>query len=297
MARARFLDQVSLGPSNASSPANIIVQQTGSVVGIVDTLNFTGSGVESINLTGSIATIYLSGGSGSAGPQGPSGSVGPQGASGSAGPQGAQGTAGASSALAYWLYNDDNTMNDPGAGFFKLNQPWAFSTTQISIDDLANSPSVNFGSYFDSLTSGSIIKLEAALDSTIYKFLQITSILPYQSGYEVFTVTQLGSNGSPSVSESFAFSFPASSNITDPFPYTGSAGITGSLAVVGPIVITGSSSTSPFLINIPDGNGDEEKFKVNEEGTLVLGKLDTAPTAISGGIFYSASNEFFLGFI
>jgi len=296
MARARFLDQVSLGPSNVSSPANIVVQQTGSVVGVVDTLNFTGSGVESISLTGSIATIYLSGGSGSAGPQGPSGSEGPQGASGSIGPSGSQGAAGASSALAYWLYSDDTTMNDPGTGFFKLNQPWSFSTTQISIDDVSNSPSVNFGTYLDSLTSGSIIKLEATLDSTIYKFLQITSVVPYQTGYEVFSVTQLGSNGTPSVSESFAFSFPASSNIVNPFPYTGSAGITGSLAVVGPIVITGSSLTSPFLINIPDGSGDEEKVKVNEEGTLVLGKLNTAPTAVSGGIFYSASNEFFFGF-
>jgi len=296
MARARFLDQVSLGPSNVSSPANVIVQQTGSVVGVVDTLNFSGSGVESITLTGSVATIYLSGGSGSQGPQGASGSVGPEGPSGSIGPSGSQGAAGASSALAYWLYSDDNTMSDPGAGFFRLNQPWAFTSTQISIDDISNSPSINFGSYLDSLTSGSVIKLEAVLDSSIYKFLQITSVVPFQTGYEIFTVNQLGSNGSPSISESFAFSFPASSNIVNPFPYTGSAGITGSLAVVGPIVITGSSSTSPFLINIPDGNGDEDKLKVNEEGALVLGKLNTAPTAVSGAIFYSASNEFFFGF-
>jgi hypothetical protein len=85
-------------------------------------------------------------------------------------------------------------------------------------------------------------------------------------------------------------------SIVNLFPYTGSADITGSLNVVGPIVITGSSSTSPFLINIPDGNGDEDKLKVNEEGALVLGKLNTAPTAVSGALFYSSSNEFFFGF-
>jgi hypothetical protein len=94
MARARFLDQVSLGPSNVSSPANVIVQQTGSVVGVVDTLNFSGSGVESITLTGSVATIYLSGGSGS-GAQGVQGAQGAQGAQGIAGAQGTVGAQGA----------------------------------------------------------------------------------------------------------------------------------------------------------------------------------------------------------
>ena len=49
---------------------------------------------------------------------------------------------------------------------------------------------------------------------------------------------------------------------SDPFPYTGSAIITGSLQLEG-----------PFLV-----------------------KLNTPPTAVSGGFFYSSSNEFFLGF-
>ena len=80
------------------------------------------------------------------------------------------------------------------------------------------------------------------------------------------------------------------------FPYTGSALITGSLTNIGPITISGSSATSPLIINITDGNGDNNKFQVNEEGVTVLGKLDTTPTAVTGGIFYSASNEFFLGF-
>jgi hypothetical protein len=71
----------------------------------------------------------------------------------------------------------------------------------------------------------------------------------------------------------------------DPFPYTGSAIITGSLELEG-----------PFLVKLNDGNGDSNKFQVNNEGAVVLGKLNTPPTAISGGFFYSSSNEFFLGF-
>ena len=71
----------------------------------------------------------------------------------------------------------------------------------------------------------------------------------------------------------------------DPFPYTGSAIITGSLQLEG-----------PFLVKLNDGNGDPNKFQVNNGGTVVLGKLNTTPTAVSGGIFYSSSNEFFLGF-
>jgi hypothetical protein len=72
---------------------------------------------------------------------------------------------------------------------------------------------------------------------------------------------------------------------SDPFPYTGSAIITGSLELEG-----------PFLVKLNNGNGDPNKFRVNNEGTVVLGKLNTPPTAVSGGFFYSSSNEFFLGF-
>jgi hypothetical protein len=52
----------------------------------------------------------------------------------------------------------------------------------------------------------------------------------------------------------------------------------------------------PFLVSMNDGNGDSNKLQVNDEGVTVLGKLLTTPTAVSGGMFYSASNEFFFGF-
>lgn len=88
----------------------------------------------------------------------------------------------------------------------------------------------------------------------------------------------------------FAITVDTGSGGASAFPYTGSALITGSLT------ITGSGVISPFIINIPDGNGDSNKLQVNDEGVTVLGKLNTTPTAVSGGMFYSASNEFFFGF-
>ena len=88
----------------------------------------------------------------------------------------------------------------------------------------------------------------------------------------------------------FAITVDTGSGGASAFPYTGSALITGSLT------ISGSGVISPFIINIPDGNGDSNKLQVNDEGVTVLGKLNTTPTAVSGGMFYSASNEFFFGF-
>lgn len=40
----------------------------------------------------------------------------------------------------------------------------------------------------------------------------------------------------------------------------------------------------------------QEKLKVNTEGTLQLAPQATTPTAVSGGIFYSSSDAFYLGF-
>ena len=42
--------------------------------------------------------------------------------------------------------------------------------------------------------------------------------------------------------------------------------------------------------------GGQEKIKVNTEGTLQLAPQTVTPTAVSGGIFYSSSDAFYLGF-
>lgn len=42
--------------------------------------------------------------------------------------------------------------------------------------------------------------------------------------------------------------------------------------------------------------GGQEKIKVNKDGILQLAPQDQTPTAVSGGIFYSSSDAFYLGF-
>ena len=86
---------------------------------------------------------------------------------------------------------------------------------------------------------------------------------------------------------------------------TGSRVLTGSLGISGSINLTGSveQSSGSFTLNF-DGATDyfsvnvsgEEKLRINEEGTLQMKAQTTTPTAVSGGLFYSASNDFFLGF-
>ena len=84
--------------------------------------------------------------------------------------------------------------------------------------------------------------------------------------------------------------------IADIFPYTGSAGISGSIDLVGQLNITSSINQTALNIRIEDANGPDDKFQINGQGIPVLSPLTFFPTAVSGGMFYSLNNEFFLGF-
>ena len=59
-------------------------------------------------------------------------------------------------------------------------------------------------------------------------------------------------------------------------------------------LITSSNNETAFLIEINDGNGQNEKLRVNSDGVLRFGSLDTLPTAVTGGLVYSSSN-FYMG--
>ena len=54
------------------------------------------------------------------------------------------------------------------------------------------------------------------------------------------------------------------------------------------------ASEPPFLISIPDTNGQNQKLQVNHQGVLRFGALDTLPTAVTGGLVYSSS-AFYMG--
>jgi len=42
-------------------------------------------------------------------------------------------------------------------------------------------------------------------------------------------------------------------------------------------------------------NSEDTKFVINLQGVTILGQFDTTPTPVTGGMFYSASGDFYLG--
>jgi hypothetical protein len=80
------------------------------------------------------------------------------------------------------------------------------------------------------------------------------------------------------------------------FPFTGSAIISGSLSVTGPTIITApTSSATDHLFLVRSTDSADNKFVINLEGVTVLGAFNETPTPVEGGMFYSASGEFYLG--
>jgi hypothetical protein len=110
-----------------------------------------------------------------------------------------------------------------------------------------------------------------------------------------------------------------STNLTGSL-YTGSFNVTGSIVLNGVPLSAGDTIfkqtgsywnttrnigiTGSFQLALDGGVGNyfavsvggQEKIKVNTEGTLQLAPQDQTPTAVTGGIFYSSSDAFYLGF-
>ena len=76
----------------------IPIQEDGVAVGNAQTLNFTGTGIDSVAVAASVATVTVSGGGGGAGTSGSSGSSGSSGAAGANGTSGSSGADGAAGA-------------------------------------------------------------------------------------------------------------------------------------------------------------------------------------------------------
>ena len=60
------------------------------------------------------------------------------------------------------------------------------------------------------------------------------------------------------------------------------------------ITLESGVEDSPFLVKIVDSNGSNNKLEVTKDGILKYGALNTLPTAINGGLVYSAS-AFYMG--
>ena len=54
------------------------------------------------------------------------------------------------------------------------------------------------------------------------------------------------------------------------------------------------ATNSENLFTLRNADGDLS-FQLDDR-VVVLGSLDTTPTAVAGGLFYSGSDQFFLGF-
>jgi len=103
--------------------------------------------------------------------------------------------------------------------------------------------------------------------------------------------------------------------------YTGSFNVSGSIVLNGVNISsqgsiftqTGSywnttrnvGITGSLQLNFNPANNDyfavsvsgQEKVRINTEGIIQLAPQDVTPTAVTGGIYYSGSDEYFLGFI
>lgn len=77
------------------------------------------------------------------------------------------------------------------------------------------------------------------------------------------------------------------------FKQTGSYwNTTNNIGITGSFQLALNGVDQYFAVSV----GGNEKIKVNTEGTLQLVPQEVAPTAVTGGLFYSSSDAFFLGF-
>lgn len=66
----------------------------------------------------------------------------------------------------------------------------------------------------------------------------------------------------------------------------------GNIITNGSITVETSGSFSSFMLIKNNGT---EYVKVNNEGVLVLHQYDTAPTAVSGGMYFDNVGNFYVG--
>ena len=77
------------------------------------------------------------------------------------------------------------------------------------------------------------------------------------------------------------------------FKQTGSYwNTTRNIGITGSFQLAFNGVDQYFAVSV----AGQEKIKVNTEGTLQLAPQSQAPTAVTGGIFYSSSDAFYLGF-
>lgn len=134
------------------------------------------------------------------------------------------------------------------------------------------------------------------------KNYQVTEIAPPNYGFnEDFTVElpveEHTFEDTPVWTEFTGFGSTQPGGTTDPLSVgtltvnPGSVGTTLTLETGSALTITGQDGGDILLIN----SGGVTPITVNNQGIIVLDDYDYTPTVQAGGIFYSASGEFYLG--
>lgn len=173
------------------------------------------------------------------------------------------------------------------------NQKVDFLSSKYSVSSLTNAGT-------EDATPGYnvVVYKSTSLDSGSLGASSKVSINDYQFDYKT-GVLQFDQN-KPSASEYVyitVYQYIGKTLATDPnigiFTQTGSYySTTNDLKVTGSFDFGLDGTSDKLTVS----SGGELKFEFNEEGTARFQPLDIAPTAVSGGMFYSGSDEFFLGF-
>ena len=264
------------------------------------------SGTSGINGTdGSSGTSGINGTSGSSGTSGVGtdgtsgtsgiGTSGTSGTSGvgTSGSSGTSGYAGYEGHLAIWRYSGNtNTSVDPGNGYFNLNSAaWGTSTTSITLDNVAYSPNQDFESYLDGLTIGTILKLVKVGDTATFKLLKIDVVLPLDSGYEKYTVSQLSSGGTtPSDNDEFLIIPLGVPGLTGT---AGTSGTSGADGLIGTSGSDGSSGTSGDSLFALTGSVWYTKNDVTIDGKLSINELIVSSSVTNMTVQYASGSTNF----
>jgi len=111
---------------------------------------------------------------------------------------------------------------------------------------------------------------------------------PGPSGSGVSSFLELTSNPFKVVNDNVGL------NIADPqYELHLSESLFAPLVTSSRMEIQGDGVNDLFIVKAYDS--EDTKFVINLQGVTILGQFDTTPTPVDGGMFYSASGDFYLG--
>ena len=173
------------------------------------------------------------------------------------------------------------------------NQKTDFISSKYSTSELTNAGT-------EDITPGYnvVVYKSTSINSGSFVGSDKVSINDYQFDYKT-GVLQFDQNKPTSNQKVFitVYQYIGKTLATDPnigiFTQTGSF-----YSTENNLKVTGSFDISLDGIDdkITVSSGGDLKFEFNEEGTAKFSPQNNTPTAVSGGMFYSGSDEFFLGF-